>query len=300
MKNMRKVLFIMTLLMTMLSQGAWAQTTTYTSYTVTGGSVGYWPSSDHDKLLDNNTGTKWCTVFGDGSTATATCGEWVEFNTPHAIIPTGYILTTCEDTDYHYGRNPKSWTLKGKLNAGDAWTVLTDVTDDTSMPHANHTDVNFDISNTDRAYKYFRFEINAIDGSTYNIEANPQAYKFQLSRLLLKGTDAMFDASFATGSGGTGWSISPTSATDGTTVTVSYTGQHRVKSVKVVKKAPAGPPSWKLTLSSPAKDLYITANGGLIAQQILDVASTEFTVEMPELTSQTVNIVATDGSGNCW
>ena len=67
-----------------------------------------------------------------------------------------------------------------------------------------------------------------------------------------------------------------------------------------MKKAPAGPPSWKLTLSSPAKDLYITANGGLIAQHTLDVASTEFTVEMPELTSQTVNIVATDGSGNCW
>ena len=213
-------------------------TTTYTSYTVTDGSVGYWPSADHDKLLDNNTETKWCTVFGDGSTATATCGEWVEFNTPHAIIPTGYILTTAEDTDYHYGRNPKNWTLKGKLNAGDAWTVLTDVTN-ASMPKANHTNVNFDISNTDRAYKYFRFEINAIDGSTYGLEENPQAYKFQLSRLLLKGTDAMFDASFATGSGGTGWSISPTSATDGTTVSVSYSGVHRVKSVKAKKKVEA-------------------------------------------------------------
>jgi hypothetical protein len=86
----------------------------------------------------------------------------------------------------------------------------------------------------------------------------------------------------------------------GMVVTVTYSGAKKVKSVKAVKKAPAGPPSWKLTLSSPAKDLYITANGGLIAQQTLDVASTEFTVEMPELTSQTVNIVATDGSGNCW
>ena len=87
------------------------------------------------------------------------------------------------------------------------------------------------------------------------------------------------------------------------TVTLQYTGRLKVKSVKATsdaKPAPAGPPSWKLTLSSPAKDLYITANGGLIAQQTLDVASTEFTVEMPELTSQTVNIVATDGSGNCW
>ena len=36
MKNMRKVLFIMTLLMTMLSQGAWAQSTTNTITTATG------------------------------------------------------------------------------------------------------------------------------------------------------------------------------------------------------------------------------------------------------------------------
>ena len=104
----------------------------------------------------------------------------------------------------------------------------------------------------------------------------------------------------------TSWTIAPAEATttgvaQGTQVTASYGGVKKVKSVKAVKKAPAGPPSWKLTLSSPAKDLYITDNnGGFITQQTLDVASTEFTVEMPELTSQTVNIVATDGSGNCW
>ena len=92
-----------------------------------------------------------------------------------------------------------------------------------------------------------------------------------------------------------------TPITEGTPVTIVPTGNlRRIKSITLVDVAPAGPPSWKLTLSSPAKDLYITANGGVIAQQTLDVASTEFTVEMPELTSQTVNIVATDGSGNCW
>ena len=85
------------------------------------------------------------------------------------------------------------------------------------------------------------------------------------------------------------------------TVTLQYTGRLKVKGVKATSdEKPAGPPSWKLTLSSPAKDLCIIAKGGVIAQQTLDVASTEFTVEMPELTSQTVNIFATDGSGNCW
>ena len=84
-------------------------------------------------------------------------------------------------------------------------------------------------------------------------------------------------------------------------VTLTYGGRLKVKNVTATSdEKPAAPASWKLTLSSPAKDLYITANGGLIAQQTLDVASTEFTVEMPELTSQTVNIFATDGSGNCW
>ena len=87
----------------------------------------------------------------------------------------------------------------------------------------------------------------------------------------------------------------------GNAVTLTYGGRLKVKNVTATTDAkPAGPPSWKLTLSSPAKDLCIIANGGVIAQQTLDVASTEFTVEMPELTSQTVNIFATDGSGNCW
>ena len=85
------------------------------------------------------------------------------------------------------------------------------------------------------------------------------------------------------------------------TVTLKYNGRLKVKGVKATSdEKPAAPASWKLTLSSPAKDLCIIANGGVIAQQTLDVASTEFTVEMPELTSQTVNIFATDGSGNCW
>ena len=87
----------------------------------------------------------------------------------------------------------------------------------------------------------------------------------------------------------------------GNPVTLTYGGRLKVKGVTATSDAaPAVPPSWKLTLSSPAKDLCIIANGGVIAQQTLDVASTEFTVEMPELTSQTVNIFATDGSGNCW
>jgi hypothetical protein len=39
------------------------------------------------------------------------------------------------------------------------------------------------------------------------------------------------------------------------TVTLQYTGRLKVKGVKATSDAaPAGPPFWKLTLSSPAKD----------------------------------------------
>ena len=87
----------------------------------------------------------------------------------------------------------------------------------------------------------------------------------------------------------------PTGATYAGTHTETLTFGISVESAVVATHA-----TWNLTLSSPAKELCIIANGRVIAQQTLDAASTEFTVEMPELTSQTVDIFATDGSGNCW
>ena len=56
---MKRIKFISIFaLLLALAQGAWTQTKTYTSYTVTGGSVSYWSICEHDKLLDNKTGTK--------------------------------------------------------------------------------------------------------------------------------------------------------------------------------------------------------------------------------------------------
>ena len=56
---------------------------------------------------------------------------------------------------------------------------------------------------------------------------------------------------------------------------------------------------WKLTTPS-AKDLYITADGVLIAGAIRSSAGTEFYVAVPAVDSKTVAVVATDGSSNCW
>lgn len=56
---------------------------------------------------------------------------------------------------------------------------------------------------------------------------------------------------------------------------------------------------WKLTTPS-AKDLYITANGVLIAGATLASAGTEFTVAVPQFVNQTIAVVANDESNNCY
>jgi hypothetical protein len=51
-----------------------------------------------------------------------------------------------------------------------------------------------------------------------------------------------YTASFATGNDNTGWTIAPTSAFQGPTVTIGYSGEHKVKSVSV--KAAPGTLAW--------------------------------------------------------
>ena len=57
---------------------------------------------------------------------------------------------------------------------------------------------------------------------------------------------------------------------------------------------------WKLTLNQTAKDLYITADGVLIASAIRSSAGTEFYVAVPAVDSKTVAVVANDESNNCY
>ena len=201
--------------------------TLYTSYSVTAGSGGN-SGRDQSMLLDNDKSTKWIGTF--------TPGVYAEFNTPNAIVPTGYVLTTANDASSEYWRNrsPKTWKLYGKLNEGDSWTVLDDVADG-NLPNEDTTDKSYSIANT-AAYKYFRYEITAIKGSTE---------LFQLAELQLKGYDAVvisaeydptYNADFASGNDNDGWNIDPEQQIAGGTVTVSYTGENKVKSVTVTNK----------------------------------------------------------------
>ena len=152
---------------------------TFTSYTSIAG-TGNWSEADNYKrLVDNNNISKWCCELGGGI--------YVEFNTSNAIIPTGYVLTTGDDTKTYPNRNPTEWKLYGKLNEGDKWTLLDSIANYTSLPATNLTDVNFNFSNS-QPYKYFRFEVKAVKG----YEGTTTNYLFQLQEMKLRGSDHVY------------------------------------------------------------------------------------------------------------
>ena len=143
--------------------------TYHTGYTIDGGS-GSTGGEGYDKLLDGNTGTKWCSnVKSDGV-------WYVEFHTASAVQVDGYKLTTGGDTQTYPERNPKNWTLKAKVNSGDAWTVIDTKTGNTDMPAANLSSVDFE-ADVQGIYQYFRLEVSAIQGGEW----------FQLSEMQLYG-----------------------------------------------------------------------------------------------------------------
>ena len=125
-------------------------------YTVDAGSGGYNDNEVHNKLVDNNLGTKWC--------ANKPSGNWyIEFHTASAIQVDGYMLRTGGDTQSggNYGRNPKNWVLYGKKNSGDSWTVIDTKTDNYDMPIADNAETDFD-ADAPGQYKYFKLEISAV------------------------------------------------------------------------------------------------------------------------------------------
>jgi len=143
--------------------------TKHTGYTVTAGTGGFNDDESHTSLLDGNKGSKWC----------ANNGPWnVTFNTASPVQVDGYTLTTGNDTgDWgQWTRNPKNWTLKGKLNESDPWTTIATVTDDNTMPAANTTDVDFVVDNPG-SYQYFYFEVTANKGGDIMQLAELQLWK---------------------------------------------------------------------------------------------------------------------------
>ena len=146
--------------------------TYYTGYTADAGTGNTNTNGGYDQILDGNTATKWCV-----STGTKSGGVWfVEFHTASAVQVDGYKLTTADDTQTYSGRNPKNWTLKAKVNSGDAWTVIDTKTDNTDMPAANCSSVDFE-TDVQGMYQYFRLEVSTVQSGDW----------FQLSEMQLYG-----------------------------------------------------------------------------------------------------------------
>lgn len=175
--------------------------TYYTGYTVDAGTGNTNTNGGYDQILDGNTATKWCV-----STGTKSEGVWfVEFHTASAVQVDGYKLTTADDTQTYSGRNPKNWTLKAKVNSGDAWTVIDTKTGNTDMPAANCSSVDFE-TDVQGMYQYFRLEVSTVQSGDW----------FQLSEMQLYGCS---DREFSFRYGNV--NVTPASATNELTVALN-------------------------------------------------------------------------------
>ena len=113
------------------------------------------------KLVDNDDYSSWYVSPGENA--------FCEFFTSELMHVTGYSLET---SWYSNGYRPIQWTLKGKLNESDEWTLLdsrnaTSNPDDMLPETADDYGVKtYDLANSD-TYRYFRFEV--LEGEDYGV-----------------------------------------------------------------------------------------------------------------------------------
>lgn len=130
------------------------------------------------KLLDGDTGTKWCTTDEYKYE-----NVWYTyFTASNPVKVTGYTLTTGNDTKEHAGRNPKKWILKARATENGKWETIdsrnvNDNSDD-AMPAENHCSKSYTIaSDKQGVYRYFNFIVQESGDDI-----------MQLSELKLQGT----------------------------------------------------------------------------------------------------------------
>ena len=145
--------------------------------TATNGSGGVGRLESFTNLVDDNTDTKWCSEKSNSA-------WFCEFTAASPVNVTGYQLTTGDDTYKFPDRNPKLWTLKGRLNDSDQWTTLdsrdVSANNEDVLPGENLAAKSYDIpSEKQGEYQYFRFEVSQTGGDY-----------LQLSDLKLQGTCA--------------------------------------------------------------------------------------------------------------
>ncbi len=160
-----------------------AQSLTATGYNIPHNGIDNEGNEGYAKLVDGNKSTKWCVENRSGAWETI----WVDLKSSVPFKPTSYILTTGNDTNLFYTRNPKNWKIYGRNSESESWTELAHVTDGSGLGTANTTDYTFEFNGVTKAYQYYRFEVIEIGGADRWDSNN---YVFQLAELTLLGVAA--------------------------------------------------------------------------------------------------------------
>ena len=123
---------------------------------VTGNTLSDFGNEGYHKMFDGDLMTQWRVVHPGDNWQTVS----VEFMSKKPFIPTAYTFYTAKDTYSHPNRNPKQWTLYGKKELDDDWTVLSGAQGDW-LGAANLADYKFPIDNHGEC-RFFRLEVNNV------------------------------------------------------------------------------------------------------------------------------------------
>ena len=140
------------------------------AFTVTGGTDDGWGFPPQNLLdgkyssTDDSNYSKWIVddIYNYGQSS----GCYVEFNTPAPVVPKHYTLISTNSYGGIIGCYPTSWTIKAKASAGGEWTTIAAESNNNTMSDEQtcHSYL-FDFDNPgNNAYKYFRFEVTAVEG----------------------------------------------------------------------------------------------------------------------------------------
>lgn len=125
-------------------------------------SLEYPYTSDDEMRLIPTSGRDNYNALFDGNTSNYWLCDWnryVEFYSTQPITPKRYYLTTA-GSEARY--NPKNWVLKAKASQSDSWTTIATVSNDSKLPGDKIERVGFDLDITNKQWKYFRFEVSAV------------------------------------------------------------------------------------------------------------------------------------------
>ena len=114
------------------------------------GDVGMKESNRVQLIFDEKVDTKWCVrpTSADGSVT-------VTWNMTEAVRVDAYAISTAND---HLSRNPDAWTIYGRNDETEEWTVISAVTEG-NLPKELFTVSDIFTVENPTAYKYYKMTV---------------------------------------------------------------------------------------------------------------------------------------------